>query len=80
MMKQQLNDIELDQVTGGTVCLSMKRNRVSFSTLKEGYDLKCTYKEASNLINQEFDAAPESMSERDFDTHVKQLMQSKGWI
>ncbi len=78
-MKQEINENEIDQVVGGAVCISEAKNRISFSTLGEGYPLKCTYKEANSLVISLF-GQHSDMSEKEFDQFVKQTFQNKGWI
>ena len=78
-MKQEINENEIDQVVGGAVCLSEKRKRISFSTLGEGYDLKCSYRDANVYVATLFAQHPE-MGEQEFDEFVKNAFMSKGWI
>jgi hypothetical protein len=78
-MKQMINENDLNQVVGGTVCLSEAKNRISFTTLGEGYAIKCGFKEARSLLSQLF-AANADMTEAEFDQYVKSTFQAKGWI
>lgn len=78
-MKQEIRDNELEDVVGGAVCVSESMKRISFTTLGEGYPLKCSYKEASEAVATLF-AQNSSMSEAEFDQFVKKTFQNKGWI
>ena len=77
-MKQELHDIELDEVVGGSVNLSEAANKIGFTTLHEGYLLKCTYKQAKGLLSSLY--ASNDLSEGEFDRLVKREFQSRGWI
>ena len=78
-MRQKINDLELDAVNGGSVNLSEKKNKIGFDTLGEAYTLKCTYKEARSLVTSLF-AANQDLTEKDFDTLVRNQFKAKGWI
>lgn len=78
-MRQEINDLDLDKVSGGSVNLSEKKNKIGFDTLGEGYTLKCTYKEARSLVSSLF-AANQDMTEKDFDILVRNQFKAKGWI
>lgn len=77
-MKQELSDIELNEVVGGTVNLSEKANKIGFTTLGEGYVLKCTFKQAKGLLSSLY--ASNDLSEGEFDRLVKREFKSRGWI
>lgn len=77
-MREQITDLDLEEVVGGTVNLSEKANKIGFTTLHEGYVLKCTYKEAKKLVSSLF--ANNDLSESEFDKLVKKEFQSRGWI
>lgn len=77
-MREQINDLDLGEVVGGTVNLSEKANKIGFTTLHEGYVLKCSYKDAKKLVSQLF--AANELSESAFDQLVKKEFQSRGWI
>ena len=79
-MKEVINDNELEQVAGGAVCFNKKNNRVSFSTLGEGYTIKeGAYDQARSVAISLFAQNPD-MNETDFDKLVKRTLQSKGLI
>ena len=78
-MRQEISENEINDVVGGAVCISEKRKRISFSTLGEGYPLKCSYRDANTYVATLFAQHPE-MGEQEFDEFVKQAFQNKGWI
>lgn len=78
-MRQEINDINLENVAGGSVNLSEKKNKIGFDTIGEAYSLKCTYKEARSLVTSLFAANPD-MTEVQFDTMVRDQFKAKGWI
>ena len=49
-MRQELNDQDMNEVVGGTVNLSEAANKIGFTTLHEGYTLKCSFDEAKKLL------------------------------
>lgn len=77
-MREQINDVNLEEVVGGTVNLSQAANKIGFTTLHEGYVLKCTYQEAKKLVSRLF--ADNELSESAFDQLVKKEFQARGWI
>ncbi len=77
-MREQINENALEEVVGGTVNLSEAANKIGFTTLHEGYTLKCSYKEAKKLVSQLF--AANDLSEAAFDKLVKKEFQARGWI
>lgn len=79
-MKQEINDQELDLVTGGTVYISRDKMRVGFSSTGEKYDLKnCTFRQANDLA-QDLWEANQTMGDSAFDALVKSEMKARGWI
>lgn len=78
-MRQEINDLDLDKVSGGSVNLSEKKNKIGFDTIGEAYTLKCTYKEARTLVSSLF-AANQDKTEKEFDTLVRDQFKAKGWI
>ena len=79
-MRQEINDMEMDQVVGGTVSLSEARMKICFSTLNDKRNLKnCTFKEARDLCNQLF-AANADLTERQYDALVRDEFEKRGWI
>ena len=78
-MKKELNDFELEQVSGGTVRIN-DQMRIGFTTLNEAFDLKnCTFRQARDFAEDLLDANT-SMSNAEFDAFCKQQFQNKGWI
>lgn len=78
MMREEINDTNLEEIVGGVVNLSEAANKIGFTTLHEGYTLKCTYKEAKTLVSQLY--AANELSESAFDQLVKKEFQARGWI
>jgi len=78
-MRQEINDLDLDKVNGGSVNLSEKKNKIGFDTIGEGYTLKCTYTEARKLVSSLF-ATNQDKTEKEFDILVRDTFKAKGWI
>lgn len=78
-MKHEINDQELDVVTGGTVFLSRDKMRVGFSSTGEKFDLKCSFREANNLA-QDLWEANQTLGDAAFDALVKSEMKARGMI
>jgi len=79
-MREAINDNELEIVAGGAVCLSEKRNQVSFTSLGKGFKLKgVTYSDARAYIISLYANNP-GMSEKAFDEFVMNSLINKGWI
>lgn len=78
-MGHQLTDQDLENVVGGSVNLSEKKNKIGFDTIGEAYTLKCTFKEAKTLVLTMFADYPD-LSERDFDIKVRDEFRDRKWI
>ena len=78
-MRANLNDEMLENVNGGTVIISSDCNNVGFSTLREKYDLNCSWKDARDLLDEELDKHL-GLNNYEFDLHMKELYQDRGWI
>lgn len=79
-MKQEINDQELDMVTGGTVYISRDKMKVGFSSTGRKYNLKnCTFREANNLA-QDLWEANQTLGDAAFDALVESEMSHRGWI
>lgn len=78
-MKRELQEIELEAVTGGSVILSAPMGVVGFNTLGKVFKIKGDVKEMRNLLLALYDAN-EDMNEKDFDTLVMNEYKSRGWI
>ena len=78
-MKQEINENQLDEIVGGTVCLSEAANRISFTTLRSGSALKCDFKTARNYLTQLFANNPD-MTEEEFDKFARKQFKAKGYI
>jgi len=77
-MRENLDFDALEQVVGGCVNLSKSKMKIGFTTLQEGYDLKCTFEEARDLLYKLF--AENDTTEAKFDQIVKDTFLAKGWI
>ena len=74
----ELNDEELDQISGGTVRISANTNRVGFTTSKRAYDLKnCTAIQARNLCEG---LMGQFATEAEYDAACEAALKAKGWI
>lgn len=78
-MKRELNEIELDEVVGGTVVLSAPLKMVRFTALGRNFKIKGDVKQMRNLLLQLYDEN-ENMTDSEFDTLVLQAFTKKGWI
>ena len=78
-MKEQLNDMDLEQVVGGTVVVSADKMKIGFTTLGEKYGLKnCTFDEAMSVIYSMY--GQYTNRGELFDTAVRNEFRSRGWI
>ena len=78
-MREEIKDKDLEVVAGGAVLLSEGRNRISFSTLCEGYTLKIPFSQANDEVVKMY-VQSSGMNEYEFDTYVKKVFQDNGWI
>ena len=69
-MSNQLSDQDLENVVGGSVNLSEKKNKIGFDTIGEVYTLKCTYTQARTKLVSLF-AENQDLTEREFDILVR---------
>ena len=79
-MREQINENALENVVGGTVVVSGDKMKVGFTTLNEKYSLKnCTFDQVMSVIYGMYGSYQDHTG-TDFDTAVKQALQSRGWI
>lgn len=78
-MKKQLMDFEVEEVVGGTVCLSASIKVVGFSQLGKTFRMKGDYKAMRNRLF-ELQDENENMNAKEFDTLVMNDFKAKGWI
>ncbi|MBQ0101708.1 MAG: hypothetical protein KBT31_02815 [Firmicutes bacterium] len=79
-MKNELNDNELEMVSGGETIIQSNDNKVLFTTiLKKRTFQNCTLNEISLFVNQLLDANP-NLSEQEFDELAMSELIKKGWI
>lgn len=77
-MREMINNEDLFQIAGGRVNLSREKNKIGFTTLAEGYELKCSFEDARDLLTSLF--SQYDTSEAAFDQIVKDEFMSRGWI
>ena len=77
-MREMINNEDLIQIAGGRVNLSRSKNKIGFTTLGEGYVLKCSFADARDLLTGLF--AQYDTTEEKFDRIVKDEFKSRGWI
>ena len=79
-MRTELNDLDVEQVVGGTVVISQDFMKISFTTLGSTKKLRnCTYDDAYGLVQQLY-AANRDMANEEFDTLVRDTFRARGWI
>ena len=79
-MKIAINENDLDQVVGGTVCISESRMQIKFTALgAERYNLKCTFNQANILALTMYEEYKDK-SAVEYEEAVKAALQAKGWI
>ena len=78
-MKRELDDLELEEVTGGTVVLSAPMGKVRFTAIGKTCKIKGDVKEMRNLLISLYDDN-ENMSDAEFDRLVLNAFASRGWI
>ncbi len=78
-MREEINELDLEKVAGGSVNLSEKKNKIGFDTIGEVYTLKCPFKDARTLVSGLF-ATNQDKTEKEFDILVRDEFKAKGWI
>lgn len=79
-MRKELNEMEMDMVTGGAVAISKEDKTVAFTTVGKKYPLiNITPEQARNEAYALLDAHPE-MSPREFDVFCAKQFRANGWI
>lgn len=80
-MRQELDDLQLDEVTGGTVSLSEHMGLARFSSVGKTYKLNpdIPFKEIRNCLLDLYDENS-GMSDKDFDKLVAKAFRAKGYI
>lgn len=79
-MKQELNDFELEDVTGGSVTLSATMGAVYFDSMDRSFKIKGDIKEMRKLLTSLYDTYGDTMSNAEFDKMVAKEYRSRGWI
>lgn len=79
-MKRELNDIEVEEVSGGSVTISAPLGLVTFSKLGRGYRFdKSNAKKMRNKLLELYDDN-ENMDATEFDALVEKTFKDNGWI
>lgn len=78
-MRQEISELDMEKVAGGSVNLSQKKNKIGFDTIGEAYTLKCAFSDARSLVASLF-ATNQDKTEQEFDTLVRNEFRSRGWI
>lgn len=78
-MRPQIDDDRIDEVVGGTACLDRSANRISFTTLATGYELKCDFQTARSFLSGLFIQNPD-MTEEEFDKFARKQFKARGYI
>lgn len=78
-MKRELNNFELDEVTGGNVTLSAPTGLVKFSAIHRMCKIKGDFVEMRTLLLDLYDEHAD-MTDVDFDNLVFSEFLSRGWI
>lgn len=77
-MREELNDLQADQVVGGTVRFNGKK--VQFTVLGETYDVQNCDSDQANLVIVTLYAQYKYNGNRVFETKVKEAFQQNGWL
>lgn len=79
-MRHELDDNQLEQVTGGTVEFSGTKMKIGFTVLGEGYKVvNCTKDEAMALVMMtylQYKDQGDAVNEQ----KTKEAFQAKGWL
>lgn len=79
-MRQEIDDLDLEKVAGGTVYISRDKMRVAFSSTGQKYNLvNCTYAQARNLADDLWEAN-QTLGDAAFDALVRDELAARGWI
>ena len=79
-MRTELNEVEMEKVSGGTVYISRDYMQVAFSSSREVFSLRnCEYKDARNLADDLWEAN-KTLGDAEFDALVKNELRARGWI
>ncbi|MDO4746441.1 MAG: bacteriocin [Bacillota bacterium] len=74
----ELNDEELDQVSGGKVYINANNNKLVFSTTNAVYTFKnCTYRDVRDVCE---DLIGKYATEAEYDAACEAALKAKGWI
>lgn len=80
-MRQELNEMDLDKVVGGTVKISESRKQIKFTEISgsKAYNLKCSFSEATVLAAQLY-AQYAGKSAKEYEEACKAAFEKNEWI
>lgn len=79
-MRKEMNMDAVEQVVGGTVCISESRMLIKFTELNcETYSLNCSYNEANILALSMYEDYKNASAE-EYEIAVRDEFRSRGWI
>ncbi|MBR3739584.1 MAG: hypothetical protein IKN04_03885 [Clostridia bacterium] len=76
-MRQEIKDLELEQVTGGRYFINKDKKIVVFQNVAGVFQLKCKPSEAMDAMDE---LIGKYKTEAEYDQACVNLLQSKGWI
>lgn len=81
MMRQEINENDLNEVVGGTVKISESRGQIKFTEIygSTAFNLKCSFSEATVLAAQMY-AQYAGKSAAEYETACKAAFEANGWI
>lgn len=78
IMRQELNDNQMEQVVGGTV--RFNGTKVQFTVLNETYTVQNCDSDQANLVIVTLYAQYKRQGNRVFETKVKEAFAANGWL
>ena len=80
-MKQELNDMQLEEVAGGTVKISESRGQIKFTEIcgSTAFNYNCSFSDAMVLAAQIY-AEYAGKSAAEYETACKAEFEARGWI
>lgn len=80
MVRQELNDKDLDQVVGGTVIVNGTRMRIGFSYHQQAFDLVNCDKIDAMLTATQIYAEYRDKGDKAFEEAVMNEFRNRGWL
>ena len=79
-MRKEMDMGGVEQVVGGTVCISESRMLIKFTELNcETYSLKCSYNQANILALTMYEQYKNASAE-EYEIAVRDEFRNRGWI